>query len=104
MDEGKGRGGGIPSEIPLAFPLLCAVYYIHSSFVPKLLAQFGTENIFITKEHTQKHLTDPQEIFSHMQKLAFLSKGNHQMLKESLMGLLHKILKLEDLVKKLQSQ
>ena len=83
-------------EIPLAFSSFVAVYYIHSSFVPKQLAQFGTETTSITTEpeHTQEHLTDPQEIFSHMQKLAFLSKGNHRMLKQlssqyqSLMGLL----------------
>ena len=65
-----------------------------SHLFPKQLAKLGTEKTSITTEHTQEHLTDPQEIFSHMQKLAFLSKGNERMLKQlnsqyqSLMGLL----------------
>ena len=76
-----GGEGGFPGKYPWPSPSslsFCSSVAIHSSSLILLLqlAKLGTEKTSSTTEHTQEHLADPQDVFSHVQKLAFLFKSN----------------------------
>ena len=84
---GRGREGGVSQGNTLGLPpsslSSCSAVAIHSSLILLLqLAKLGTEKTSSTTEHTQEHLADPQDVFSHVQKLGFLFKSNSRGLKQ----------------------